>query len=296
MRVPPSGRPEMKIVLICGGGVLPRDVAQALLAQGSDFAVVRLAGEVDTDIALPENVSATTVGWGQIGKFLTFLQKENCTHVLAIGGVTKRPDFSALKLDVGGIKILPEAIASVIGGDDKVLANVAGMFEKRGYSVIGALDAVPEMSCPLGLVSLGDPKALPHDDIVLGSKAAFAAGRLDMGQGAVTAANRVVAVEGPEGTMEMLSRVRDIKAAKRARWKAGQGVLVKCSKPEQDMRFDVPVIGPDTIMQVKDAGLAGIAVEAGKVLLLEREKLIQRAEKEKIFVMGISFDEMEITK
>lgn len=286
----------MKIALICGGGVLPRDVAQALLARGSDFSVIRLAGEVDTDIALPDKVSAITVGWGQIGKFLDFLQKENCTHVLAVGGVTKRPDFSALKLDVGGIKILPEAIASVIGGDDKVLANVAGMFEKRGYSVIGALDAVPEMSCPLGLISSGDPKTLPHEDIALASKAALAAGNLDMGQGAVTAANRVVAMEGPEGTMEMLSRVREIKSAKRARWKAGQGVLVKCSKPGQDMRFDVPVIGPDTIMQVKAAGLAGIAVEAGKVLLLEREKLIQQTEKEKIFVVGISFDETELPK
>lgn len=282
----------MKIALICGGGVLPRDVAQALLARNADFSVVRLAGEVDTNLSLPETVSAETVGWGQVGKFLGFLRSEGCTHVLAVGGVTKRPDFSSLKLDIGGVKILPEAISSVVGGDDKVLGNLARMFEKRGFSVIGALEAVPEMSCPLGLVSHYDEKKLPHEDITLASKAAMAAGDLDMGQGAVAAANRVVAMEGPEGTKEMLVRVGDIKSAKRARWKVGHGVLVKRSKPGQDLRFDVPVIGPDTIMQVKAAGLSGIAVEAGKVLLLEREKLIQLANKENIFVLGVSLDEL----
>lgn len=283
----------MKIALICGGGILPRDVAQALLAKNADFAVVRLAGEADTDMLLPETVSVKTVGWGQVGKFLDFLKSEQCTHVLSVGGVTKRPDFSALKLDVGGIKILPDLLNALIGGDDRVLANLANLFEKRGYSVVGVLEAVPDIACPVGLISSNKVKQLPAADIELAHKAALAAGELDMGQGAVVAANRVVAMEGPEGTMEMLSRVRDIGLAKRARWKSGQGVLVKCSKPKQDIRFDVPVIGPATIKQVKDAGLAGIAVEAGKVLLLERDKLIELANRENIFVLGVAFDKMD---
>lgn len=280
----------MKIALICGGGVLPRDVAQALLAKKTDFALVRLAGEADTDIPLPDVISVETVGWGQIGKFLDFLKKEQCTHVLSVGGVTKRPDFSALKLDVGGIKILPELLTALVGGDDKVLANLANLFEKRGFGVIGVLEAVPDIACPLGIVSSNKVRHLPTADIELACKAALAAGELDMGQGAVVAANRVIAMEGPEGTSEMLSRVHTIKLAKRARWKTGQGVLVKCSKPKQDIRFDVPVIGPATIKQVKDAGLSGIAVEAGKVLLLEQDKLIELADKENIFVLGVSFD------
>lgn len=286
----------MKIALICGGGVLPRDVANALLVRNSDFCIVRLAGEVDTDFSLPETVSTKTVGWGQIGKFLDFLRKEECTHVIAVGGVTKRPDFSSLKLDVGAIKILPEAISSVVGGDDKVLANVAAMFEKRGYSVIGALEAVPKLSCPLGPISSSSSKHLSHKDISLACRAALSAGEMDMGQGAVAAAGRVIAVEGPEGTMEMLTRVKDIKSGKRARWKTGEGVLVKCSKPEQDMRFDVPVIGPDTIVQVKAAGLAGIAIEAGRVLLLEREKLVKLADKEHIFIVGITLEKSASSK
>lgn len=278
----------MKIALICGGGILPRDVAQALLRQQADFVVIRLAGEADTDLELPDSIQQITIGWGQIGRFFRFLEDQSCTHVLAVGGVTKRPDFSSLKLDLGGIKALPEAIATVIGGDDKVLSNVASVFEKRGYQVIGVLQAVPEMSCPLGHVSSNTPDNKAIDDINLAIRAAQAAGALDMGQGAVAADNRVIAMEGPEGTRDMLERVATIRRQKRARWKNGQGVLVKCAKPGQDIRFDVPVIGPDTVHQVKAAGLAGIAVEAGHVLLLDRENLLRVASQEGIFIQGIS--------
>lgn len=278
----------MKIALICGGGILPRDVAQALLRQQADFVVIRLAGEADTDLELPHSTQQITIGWGQIGRFFRFLVDQSCTHVLAVGGVTKRPDFSSLKLDLGGIKALPEAIATVIGGDDKVLSNVAAVFEKRGYQVIGVLQAVPEMSCPLGHVSSNTPDNKAIDDINLAIRAAQAAGALDMGQGAVAADNRVIAMEGPEGTCDMLERVATIRRQKRARWKNGQGVLVKCAKPGQDIRFDVPVIGPDTVHQVKAAGLAGIAVEAGHVLLLDRENLLRVASQEGIFIQGIS--------
>lgn len=282
----------MRIALICGGGILPKDVAQALLRKQADFAVIRLAGEADIDLQLPTSVQQLTVGWGQIGRFFRFLKEQNCTHVIAVGGVTKRPDFSSLKLDFGGIKALPEAIATVIGGDDKVLSNVAGIFEKRGYEVIGVLEATPEMSCPSGQVSRNAPEEQALADIKLATQAAHAAGTLDMGQGAVAADNRVIAMEGPEGTREMLLRVASIHKQKRARWKIGQGVLVKRSKPEQDIRFDVPVIGPDTVHQVKAAGLAGIAVEEGRVLLLDREELLRVAQQENIFILGISLDQL----
>lgn len=280
----------MKIALICGGGILPKDVALALLRKHADFTVIRLAGEADTDLQLPDSVQQITVGWGQIGRFFGFLEDQECTHVLAVGGVTKRPDFSALKLDFGGIKALPEAIATVIGGDDKVLSNVAGVFEKRGYQVIGVLEAAPEMSCPLGLVSRNAPQDHALADIELAARAARAAGSLDMGQGAVAADNRVLAMEGPEGTRDMLERVVAIRKQKRARWKSGQGVLVKRAKPAQDIRFDVPVIGPDTVRQIKAAGLAGIAVEAGRVLLLDRDELLRVAEQENVFIQGISLE------
>ncbi len=283
----------MKIALICGGGILPKDVAQALLRKQADFVVIRLAGEADTDLDLPDTTQQVTVGWGQIGRFFRFLEDQKCTHVLAVGGVTKRPDFSSLKLDLGGIKALPEAIATVIGGDDKVLSNVAGIFEKRGYQVIGVLEATPEMSCPKGQVSANAPDFSAIADIDLAIRAAHAAGSLDMGQGAVAADNRVIAMEGPEGTRDMLQRVATIRKQKRARWKNGQGVLVKCAKPGQDIRFDVPVIGPDTVHQVKAAGLAGIAVEADHVLLLDREKLLRVAEQEHIFIQGISLAQAE---
>ena len=279
----------MRIALICGGGILPKNVAQALLKKQSDFAVIRLAGEADTDLELPQSIPVTTVGWGQIGRFFRFLEDQKCSHVLAVGGVTRRPDFSSLKLDFGGIKVLPEAIATVIGGDDKVLSNVAAVFEKRGYQVIGVLDAAAEMSCPQGLVSRNAPADNAAADIELATRAAAAAGSLDMGQGAVAADNRVIAMEGPEGTREMLRRVATIRQQKRARWKSGQGVLAKRSKPGQDLRFDVPVIGPDTVRQIKDAGLAGIVVEAGRVLLLEREELLRVAEQESVFIQGIVF-------
>ncbi len=284
----------MKIGLICGGGRLPRDTAQALLAQEREFAVIRLAGEADTELELPENIRSETIGWGQVGRFLDILKTENCTHILAAGGVTKRPDFTAIKMDFGGLKMVPEILRAVLGGDDQVLSNVAKMFEKRGFEVIGVLDAVPDLSCPIGVLVGPDTNETNAPDVKLACKAALSAGLLDMGQGAVAAQGRVIAMEGPEGTQNMLSRVAQIRDTKRARWKKGQGVLVKLPKPNQDMRFDVPVIGPDTVTQAKQAGLAGIAVAAGEVLLLDRVSLLEAAKREDIFIHGISPSKMEL--
>ncbi|PCJ89813.1 MAG: phosphatidate cytidylyltransferase [Hyphomicrobiales bacterium] len=282
----------MKIGLICGGGRLPKDTAHALLAKNTEFTVIRLAGEADTDLEISANIGSETIGWGQVGRFFDILKAENCTHVLAAGGVTKRPDFTAIKMDFGGLKMIPEILRSVLGGDDQVLSNVAQMFEKRGFTVIGVLDAAPDLSCPQGLLVGSTPNDDTSTDIKLACKAAISAGILDMGQGAVAAHGRVIAMEGPEGTQNMLGRVADIKNTKRARWKKGQGVLVKLPKPNQDMRFDVPVIGPDTVTQAKQAGLAGIAVAAGQVLLLDKALLLETAARENIFIQGISAVEM----
>lgn len=277
----------MTIGLICGGGVLPVAVVRALVTSGQQFCVAHLAGEADGMLELPENTPSQTFGWGQIGGFLNFLKRNHVTSVLAVGGITKRPDFSALKLDMGAIKLLPKLAGIMRGGDDHVLHQVGRIFEENGLTVASVLDVVPELACPIGPLTKRIPKDVACLDMDLAFQAAKAAGQLDMGQGAIAANGRVIGVEGPEGTQGLIARAGELKDSHRARWSKQQGVLAKRPKPNQDLRFDLPVVGPDTIDQIANASLAGIALEAGKVLLLDRAELIARADRRGIFVIGL---------
>ena len=111
---------------------------------------------------------------------------------------------------------------------------------------------------------------------------------LDVGQAVVVAGLRIVAIEGAEGTEGLLARVRDMRASGRLRLREREGVLVKIPKPSQDRRLDMPAIGLDTIRQAKEAGLAGIAVEAGGALVLDPQKFIEAAEREGLFVVALA--------
>jgi DUF1009 family protein len=245
--------------------------------------IVGICGEAREEI---ERFPHTWVKWGEVGKMFRALDSNGCGDIVIIGGVN-RPDFSNVRLDLGAIKTLPFILSLGTGGDDHVLSRVVRFFEEKGYRVHGAGDVAPELLAGEGVLGAKTPTAEDMPDIDLALRVVGALGRLDVGQAAVVARGYVLAVEAAEGTDAMLTRCAEIRAAGRAGKDGRAGVLVKAPKPGQEERVDLPTIGPDTVAKAAAAGLTGIAVAAGRVLIAERAATIAAADRDGLFLIGV---------
>ena len=250
---------ERRLGILAGGGGLPREIAESAAARGLPVSIVAIDGEADANFG---SHKVTVVNWGQIGAMLRALKQERVTDLVIVGRV-HRPELGRLKPDLGFFRYLPKIMKIVAaGGDDSVLRRVVRFFEEQGLTVIGPGDAAPALV--VGEGSMGAEAASPADraDIAKGLELVCALGRFDIGQGVIVTNGRIEAIEGAEGTDRMLAR-----AAKQRR-SVGEGthggVLVKRTKPGQDIRVDMPTIGPATVEGARAAGLNGIAVEASK--------------------------------
>jgi UDP-2,3-diacylglucosamine hydrolase len=273
-----------RIALIAGNGSLPRQIASALGTAGRDYQLVAIKGEADERTRSLANVE---VGWGEIGRLYNFLNKNDCREVLLIGGVSQRPDFTSILGDFGTLKRLPAIIRALTGGDDSMLTKVIRLFENEGYRVVGIRDVAPQLLASSGVLGQVQPKESDWHDLELALTATEKLGELDIGQAAVAIGGRVVAMEGAEGTDAMLERCADLKRSGRVRAKGRAGVLVKTAKPNQDLRVDLPTVGPKTIELAVATGLAGIAIEAQGALIAEKDVTLGKANDAGLFVIGI---------
>jgi DUF1009 family protein len=275
-----------KLGLIAGGGPLPLSLAARCAAIGRPLFVVRLKGMADLGLA---QYAGADIGIAEIGKMFSTLRQEGCEAV-CFAGVVKRPDFTALKPDLRGLTLLPGVVAAARHGDDALLRHLLGLFEREGFAIEGAHEVDQAMTLPLG--PLGRYVAGPEHraDLVQAITAARTLGGFDIGQAVVVAQGLVLAVEAQEGTEAMLRRCAELPAHLLGSPNARVGVLVKWPKPIQDRRVDLPVFGLDTIERAAAAGLAGIAGEAGGVLLLQRDALIAAADRLGLFIEGVAPD------
>jgi DUF1009 family protein len=156
---------------------------------------------------------------------------------------------------------------------------------------VGAHEVAPEILVPEGALGRFQPNESHQGDIALGLALLRAIGLFDVGQATIVAGGHVLAVEAAEGTDEMLAQVAELR--RKGRIRSTGGVLVKAPKPDQDRRIDLPTIGPQTIAGAARAGLAGIAVVAGEVIMAEPDRVMQAADGERIFVVGLRPDRIE---
>jgi UDP-2,3-diacylglucosamine hydrolase len=273
--------------IIAGRGPLPCVVAASASARGVPLHIVGIRGEARDDI---ERFPHTWVKWGEIGKMFRALEQNGCGDLVIIGGVN-RPDFSNVRLDLGAIKTLPFILSLGKGGDDHVLSRVVRFFEDKGYRVHGAGDVAPELLAGEGPLGKQAPSAEDNADMAIALRVVRELGRLDVGQAAVVANGYVLAVEAAEGTDAMLARCGELRAAGKAGRRHPAGVMVKAPKPGQEERVDLPTIGPDTVKRAADAGLAGIAIAAGRVLMAERTATIEAADAHGIFLVGVVLED-----
>ncbi|GEC15997.1 LpxI family protein [Nitrobacter winogradskyi] len=273
------------IGLIAGGGVLPFAVADSLTARGLKPVFFALKGVCD-----PERVSRFQHHWiavGQIGKAVRLLRAENCRDLVFIGTLV-RPALSEIRLDWGTIRAMGQVLAAFRGGDDHLLSGIGRILERDGFRMVGIKDIAPDLLMPAGCLTRKAPDQSAAADIARGLDVLRALSPFDVGQAVVVIDAHVVGVEGIEGTDALLARIAQLRAAGRIRAKAPRGVLVKAPKHGQDLRYDLPTLGPRTIANAAAAGLAGLAVVAGNTLVAEPQALVDAADSSDLFVVGLS--------
>jgi DUF1009 family protein len=271
------------LTIVAGGGSVPVQVARAAAASGRKVLIVGIEGEADPQIA---EFPHEWLSWGAIGRIDGIIQAHGGRDIVLIGGVKHRPDFKSIKFDFKTLGIVPELLAIAARGDSDLLTGVVKFFETRGYHIVGAHEVLGDLVVKPGAIGARSPSKSEQRDAELALKAARGIGGLDAGQAAIVLNGRIVALEAAEGTDEMVERVAMLRQAGRIKWKDRAGVLAKCAKPQQDLRVDMPAIGPHTIDVVAAAGLAGIVVEAGRVMIVDRAETIRRAEAAGLFVLG----------
>ena len=276
----PRGAP---VGLICGNGGLPLALVERLRASGRAAHVIAIRGEAEPELLQRADA---VLGFGEIGRLFKGLKRAGCRDLILIGGIARRPDFTSILGDPGTLRRLPKIIKAMSGGDDSLLSKVIGIFEGEGFTVVGLQDLAPDLLAGRGQLGRHAPSPEALADLALALEAARRLGDLDIGQGAVAVGGRVVALEGAEGTDAMLQRCADLRANGRIRAKSPSGVLVKTVKPGQDLRVDLPTIGPKTVANARAAGLAGIAVQAFGALVADETETIKAADEAGLFLLG----------
>ena len=267
--------------ILAGSGQLPLAIAAAASASGRLVHIVGIDGFAADEIG---QYSHERVNLGQVGRMIRSFQRAGCTDLI-IGGALRRPNLWALKIDSGFFRSIGTVLKLTRGGDDSVLRRVVRFFEAQGFKVCGVHEVAPNLLAPAGVLGQVQPTPEQREAIRRGTELVRALGAFDVGQATVVTPTGVIAVEGIRGTDAMLED-----AAEHARLSGGvrDGVLVKLPKPDQEMRVDLPVIGPATIQAAARAGLAGVAIGAGQSLVLEREETVRCADAAGLFVIGLA--------
>ncbi|TPK31148.1 LpxI family protein [Mesorhizobium sp. B2-5-3] len=277
--------PGARVGIVAGGGSLPVEVAQGLAAHGYPPFILLMEGEADRRQELLRYEHGS-LALEQIGSLVATLKRHGITHVILAGEIRRRPRLTDIRLSLGLLAIVPSVIMALARGDDGLLKVVTRGLEKRGIKVVGAHEVVPELAAGEGTLTAAKPKQSDWRDIEAARLAAKAIGALDIGQAAIAIGGRAIALEGIEGTSGLLERARALRGHGRLAGKT-RGVLVKCAKPGQELRADLPSIGPQTVEAAHAAGLAGIAVEAGRSLILEGPATLSRANALGLFIVGL---------
>ncbi len=272
------------IAIIAGSGLLPELLARELVSHGESPLVMAIEGEAGDWANDYPGFRAKSV---EISRVVKGLQSLGIKRVVLAGGVRGRPDLGAVRPDWFLLSNMANIYRALRSGDDGLLRVGVGLLAKYGMTVVGAHEVMPDLLTQAGTPSARQPDRFDRADISCGYRAALEVGRHDIGQAVVTVGGRVVAVEGAEGTDEMLDRVRDLRLAGRISRKA-KGVLVKVAKPDQELRADLPSIGPETINRAAQAGLAGIALETERSLILDFAQTLRLANEQGIFLHGIA--------
>lgn len=264
----------MNYGLIAGNGKFPFLVAKGAREQGVSLSVVAIKEETDRSIDdIADNV--TWVGIGQLGKMLSFFKKANIEKVIMAGHVKHVQLFSSAIPDMRMVKMLWGLKRR---NTDALIGGIAAELAKEGIQLIDSTYFVQDMLAPDGLMTKRNPTDMELENIEYGLHITSETARLDLGQTVVVRAKACVAIEAMEGTDATIKRAGELAN--------GKLTVVKVAKPDQDMRFDVPVVGVSTVETMIAAGATCLSITTGKTLIFDRDEMISLADKNKITIIG----------
>ncbi len=264
--------------IIAGQGGLPGRLVSALTQRGEPFVVAEMEG-------FRSDIPGTTpirFRLERLAVLLDSLAESGVTRVVFAGAI-RRPRIDPELFDPKTATLVPRLVAAMGAGDDAALRTVIAIFEEWDFEVVGADKVAPDLVPGPGLL-VGSPSGADRRDADRAARIVAGLGALDVGQGAVVAQGLCLAVETLPGTDAMLRFAGEHAGALRPDPKGAKGVFYKAPKPDQDRRIDLPTLGLETVRSVAKAGLAGIAWEAGGVILLDRDAMVKEAEASGLFL------------
>jgi len=267
-----------RVGLIAGNGRFPIIFARTARAEG--VRVIAVAHEGETPPELSEHVDAITwIKIGQLDAIIRAFHSHGVRRAVMAGGIRKTALMEYFAPDERGMRFL-SSLSN--WSDDAILRGVAAELEGEGIEVVESTLFLQSIVTPEGSLTQRQPNEAQWRDVRYGVAVAKGIGQWDIGQTVVVKNGMVLAVEAIEGTDEALRRGGQLGR--------GGSVAVKVSKPSQDLRFDVPAVGPDTIPVCSAAGIAVLALEAGKTLLLDREECLRAADGAELIIVGVGGD------
>ncbi len=269
---------ENTLGLIAGRGDLPEKIIQEYIRNNKAIFVI----SIDADNQPPsiKKVPHTVLNVGSVGKAIKNFRQAKVKDVVFAGGLN-RPNFSSLRPDAGGIKLLAKISSAKLIGDNSLLSIVIKFFEDSGFNILGAEEILSDLLLPKGIMGKIEPNKSAYKDIEFGITIAKAIGNLDIGQSVIVQRGVVIGVEAIEGTDALITRCRTLLSGEPG------GILVKMKKPSQDRRIDLPTIGPVTVENAHKSGLRGIAIEAGGALVVDKNRTLQKANELGLFIIGV---------
>jgi DUF1009 family protein len=265
-----------RTAIIAGQGRLPVLLSNHLAEIGTPARVLALEGFA------PQGLEAESFRLEHLGSVLKSL-RDGGTGQVVFAGAVRRPAIDPARIDALSAPLVPRIAAAMGQGDDRILRTIVAVFEEAGLTVLGAHQVMPGLTALAGPCTATPPDPAWEADLARARTILQALGPLDLSQGCVVAGGLCLGIETQQGTEAMLRFVADTRAPLRP---GRGGVLVKRSTPGQDPRVDMPTIGPETIGQAVAAGLAGIEVQAGGVLILDRDETLRRADAAGLAIWG----------
>lgn len=269
-----------KLGIIAGGGKIPQMLIDECLQQQADFVVLGIEGNADKDLFNQATYPYKWIRLGQAGTGFKYFAEQKVQDVVMIGTI-RRPTVFDLVPDLRTTAFFAKVGAKALG-DDGLLRALVSEIEADGMKVKGVHEVMPQLLIREGILTKKRPAQKEIIDIKRGIEAALTLGKLDIGQAVVVQHGLVLGVEGIEGTDELIRRCKDY------RRKGDGGILVKLRKPQQDMRIDLPTIGPRSVERAHETGLNGLVVHAGNGLMVDEEETIKLANKYGMFIIGVN--------
>ena len=265
-----------KIAIIAGNGLLPKLVYFECRNQGREPLLIGLEGFED-NINL-NGIVSKKIHYGKVGKILDYIKSNDCRDIILVGGF-KRPSLKTVTgIDLKGASLISKIIKSK--GDNNSLEILIDFLRKENINVVGVKEILPSLFVGSGLLTSKKLSKQQNEDILIGQDLINNISKFDIGQSVVISVNRVLGIEGPEGTDSLIKRCSKMSYEEKP-------ILVKLSKLKQDVRVDLPTIGLNTIKLLISSGFSGLAIQSDLTIILEKNEVVSLANKNNLFIKFI---------